>query len=263
MLPFDHFVETPRPELTLDDIALLFLRGNLRPEAELWGHRGRTTVWNVLAGSTEQLSSGWTVNRCERRAASFRWRIARPANSRVTWLSEPCTLDQLRDMTQVGTALPTTYVILDISNSSYIPLGWLMELPIPLAPSSVTLPARSDGRDLLLAVGQGLVIGLGIAATALAAFKLAQAAFDEDFGDGEFPRSVREELIDKHVAMHGWYCPRCSSNVPPGTLTVDHVVAMRNNGRTSRMNAQVICTSCNSSKGARNTPWDYVRGRAA
>jgi len=44
-------------------------------------------------------------------------------------------------------------------------------------------------------------------------------------------------------------------------LTVDHIVCLWNGGRTSRANAVVLCRWCNSSKGARNTFLDFLRGR--
>lgn len=104
---------------------------------------------------------------------------------------------------------------------------------------------------------------LGYATVAFVAYKGLQFVFDEDFGDGEFPRWFRDELRDDHVALHGSRCPRCEERVRYEELTVDHIVAMKNGGLTSRVNAEIMCRSCNSRKGARNTFFDYARGRAA
>ena len=94
------------------------------------------------------------------------------------------------------------------------------------------------------------------------AFKLLQATFDEDFGNGEFPGRFRHELIDHHVARHGHRCPECGSRVRRADLTVDHIVPLTGGGRTSRANAAVLCRWCNSSKGAAICLLDLVRGRS-
>jgi 5-methylcytosine-specific restriction endonuclease McrA len=86
---------------------------------------------------------------------------------------------------------------------------------------------------------------------------------DEDYGTIEFPRSVRRELIDDHIERHGRYCTKCSTRVRRCDLQVDHIVALINNGRTSRANARVICRWCNASKGGRNDVLDYFLGRCA
>ncbi|MEQ9319786.1 MAG: HNH endonuclease signature motif containing protein [Polyangiaceae bacterium] len=115
----------------------------------------------------------------------------------------------------------------------------------------------SDLRRLLVGIGvASAVVGVGVLA-----FKVVQAATDEVFDSVEFPASFRHDLIDDHVAAHGTWCPACDDLVNFDELSVDHIVALRNGGLTSRSNAAVMCRSCNSMKGAHNSPFDYVRGR--
>ncbi len=93
-------------------------------------------------------------------------------------------------------------------------------------------------------------------------YKALQAIFDEDFGRGEFPRGFRDEMRQQHIAQHGCRCPQCRRRVRYSDLTVDHIVSMKNGGRTSRANAEVLCRPCNSQKGARNNFIDHIRGRS-
>lgn len=124
-------------------------------------------------------------------------------------------------------------------------------------------PATTPREPLLLAIGKVALGVTAIAAVGVLTYKIGQAIGDEDFGTVEFPAWFRKELIAKHIAAHGSFCFGCSNRVPRRSLAVDHIVAIRNGGRTSRANAQVLCTQCNSRKGAKNSPLDYVRGRAA
>jgi hypothetical protein len=128
----------------------------------------------------------------------------------------------------------------------------------PPAPATSTTPPE----PLLLTIGKVALGATAIAAVGVLTYKIGQAIFDEDFGTVEFPAWFRQELIGKHRAAHGSFCFGCSNRVPRRALVVDHIVALRNGGRTSRANAQVLCTQCNSRKGAKNNPLDYVRGRA-
>jgi hypothetical protein len=143
-------------------------------------------------------------------------------------------------------------------------LGWrsassvshpVMEMPAVSAPVA---PSGSPGGLNFAAVLSTLAVAAGVS---VVAYKAAQAAFDEDFGPGEFPRSFREELIAHHVARNGSWCGHCERRVPRRHLTVDHIVSMQNGGRSSRANAQVMCRSCNSRKGAKNTILHRLRGR--
>jgi len=130
-------------------------------------------------------------------------------------------------------------------------------LTITLQPAlPVREPPRSPG------FGETILKGLGLAAIAVGVYKLGQAIFDEDFGGGEFPQRYRDEVRDEHVARHGCRCPRCRRQVRYEDLTVDHVVSMKNRGRTSRANSDLMCRSCNSSKGGENSFLDYLRGRS-
>lgn len=130
-------------------------------------------------------------------------------------------------------------------------------LPVGTAPSP-TLDGDFERHE---APGDQVARLLRAAIFGVLAFKLVQAAFDEDFGDGEFPRRFRHELIDVHVARHGRRCARCGSRVRRCDLTVDHIIPLSRGGRTSRFNAAVLCRRCNSSKGAEVSLLDLVRGR--
>jgi hypothetical protein len=101
----------------------------------------------------------------------------------------------------------------------------------------------------------------GWTAAAIVAYKFIQAITDTDFGRGEFPASFRQGLIEDHIDTYGSKCPACQRSVRRSQFTVDHIVALANGGRTSRANARVVCASCNSRKGARNSILDYLRGR--
>lgn len=114
----------------------------------------------------------------------------------------------------------------------------------------------SPGWTFLKSVGK---IALAVGA-AFALFKIGQAIFDEDYGTRSYPPRVRRTMIEQHLASHGSYCFDCSRRVPHASLTIDHRRAWANGGRTSWFNARVICLSCNSSKGARDTILDSLIG---
>lgn len=107
----------------------------------------------------------------------------------------------------------------------------------------------------------GATVVVGVLAGGMMLHKCWQALTDHEFQTVEFPASFRHELIDEHIANHGSWCPGCEEIVDPDELNVDHIVAVRNGGLTSRHNAAVLCGRCNSSKGATNTRLDYLRGR--
>ena len=69
--------------------------------------------------------------------------------------------------------------------------------------------------------------------------------------------------IAKHLEAHGSVCRTCDEQVPTSDLTLDHIFPWAKGGLTSRFNAEVMCRSCNSSKGANAGVFAYVRGRAA
>ena len=110
--------------------------------------------------------------------------------------------------------------------------------------------------------GEALAKVIGYTAIGVLTYKGLQALFDEDFGGGEYPRWFRDEVREEHVAGYGYRCRKCGERVRFDDLTVDHVVSLKNGGRTSRANADVICLSCNCQKGARNSLLDYIRGRS-
>jgi 5-methylcytosine-specific restriction endonuclease McrA len=112
-------------------------------------------------------------------------------------------------------------------------------------------------RDVVVGAG---VVG-GVLAGAIAIYKGWQAVADDVFETVEFPASFRHELIADHLAERGSWCPSCNEAVEEHQLSVDHIVAVNNGGLTSRANAAVLCRSCNSAKGARNSTLDYLIGR--
>ncbi|MCI0528213.1 MAG: HNH endonuclease [Nitrospira sp.] len=116
-------------------------------------------------------------------------------------------------------------------------------------------PSQQKAGDILLKV-------LVYTAVGVLAYKGLQAILDEDFGGGEYPRRFREEMRQEHMAWYGCCCPQCGRRVPYDDLTVDHVVSMKNGGCTSRANADLMCRSCNSQKGGKNSFFDYIRGRS-
>lgn len=135
MLPFDHLIprQPPPGSITVDDVIVSFLRGELDPYAELWGPAGQTTVWSAIAAENRRTSDGWIVNRAEQTAASALWSILAPGE-RIRWLCGSYSLDQLRQMVDVGEAHAGTDVVLDQRGAKSIPLEWLLLLPVPIAP---------------------------------------------------------------------------------------------------------------------------------
>lgn len=57
-------------------------------------------------------------------------------------------------------------------------------------------------------------------------------------------KAVRNRILDRD----GHKCRKCGSTE---SLAIDHIVAVRNGGGDEDANLQVLCKSCNSSKGAR------------
>ena len=126
------------------------------------------------------------------------------------------------------------------------------------------IPPSSSPRPIVRTPGFGETVAkiLGYGTLGFIAYKGLQAALDEDFGEGEFPQWFRDEMREDHIAAHGFRCPRCEMRVQYMDLTIDHIVAFRNGGLTSRANAEIMCRRCNSRKGARNSIFDYARGRS-
>ena len=131
------------------------------------------------------------------------------------------------------------------------------------APPVEPAPApAAPGPSALESVAKGVAIAGGLALGGFALWKLFQAAVDEDFGSRFFPQSFRDEMREAHVETHGYSCPECGEETDWEDLTLDHVVAWANWGRTSRMNARVRCRRCNGRKSDRNSLLDYVVGRS-
>lgn len=131
----------------------------------------------------------------------------------------------------------------------------MQEIHAPVGPLGSPWRAPSAPTEQ---IDLGRVLRFG--AKVLLAWKALQYLTDEDYGDGEYPRIVRRDLIDEHVQAEGCYCPDCDRRVPRASLTVDHAWPMSRGGRTSLNNARVICGRCNSRKGNRLDLVDMLRG---
>ena len=60
-------------------------------------------------------------------------------------------------------------------------------------------------------------------------------------------RKLARETVDRHIARYGLVCPRCSRQVATRRdLTVDHIAP-----RSLEAGVQVLCRSCNASKGGK------------
>ena len=103
---------------------------------------------------------------------------------------------------------------------------------------------------------------LGWALVGGAGYKILQTLLDEEWPGTEFPEAFRVELIENHWWWNGGSCPSCGgSGLRKCDLTVDHIVPIRRGGRNSRNNAQVLCLSCNCSKGENMSLADQFWGR--
>lgn len=97
----------------------------------------------------------------------------------------------------------------------------------------------------VVALLAGEAAGLAVAATAgLVAVGVERHARRRPDPRRRFSPAERRHVMDRD----GWRCRWCGSGVG---LEVDHVVPWSRGGRTSVANAQVLCRSCNASKGAR------------
>ena len=124
-------------------------------------------------------------------------------------------------------------------------------------PAAVPPPApRAPGWVETIAAG-ALVLG-GLALT----YKALQALLDEDYGTIEYPKRIRDQMREDHIAVWGPVCPSCGDEVPFEDLTIDHVIALINGGMTSRANAQVLCRRCNGRKAGHQRALDYFWGRS-
>ena len=66
-------------------------------------------------------------------------------------------------------------------------------------------------------------------------------------------RRQRKRLVDAWVAAHGYTCPGWKRPAHDAMdLTADHIVPQSEGGAFGEM--QVLCRSCNSSRGAKGPP---------
>lgn len=70
-----------------------------------------------------------------------------------------------------------------------------------------------------------------------------------------FSSNDRDDLINiytgKRLIENGKVrCPKCGKPFDPKTMHIDHVIPYKYGGRTELVNAQFLCSSCNTSKGA-------------
>jgi 5-methylcytosine-specific restriction enzyme A len=69
-------------------------------------------------------------------------------------------------------------------------------------------------------------------------------------GYGRAWRRLAEAAVREHVASHGWLCPGWKRpSHPSRDLTADHPIAKANGGPVLPDQIDVLCRSCNSSKG--------------
>jgi hypothetical protein len=108
----------------------------------------------------------------------------------------------------------------------------------------------------------GVAVASLVLGTALLAFKVLQAATDEDFDSVEYPSWFRDQMINTHVQAHGHVCPECDCRTRRADFHVDHRIPLARGGRTSRSNARVVCCWCNWEKGATMTASDRILGRS-
>lgn len=99
----------------------------------------------------------------------------------------------------------------------------------------------------------GLTIGAG-----WLLFKIARAIGDTDYGIS-YPRHVRERLRDEHLDQFGPVCQECGFMFfDRQDMTTDHRLAVANGGRATEWAAQILCTSCNSRKGSKNSALEQL-----
>lgn len=85
---------------------------------------------------------------------------------------------------------------------------------------------------------------VGVPMGGLAVFKVAQAAFGDEYPRRCYPRWFRQHVIDEHVASYRPICFGGGRRVRRRNFDVDHIVPY---GRTSRLNARVMCRRCTRS----------------
>lgn len=148
------------------------------------------------------------------------------------------------------------------------PVGILQEQPVIYMPDQsprVQVPQSWEEQSYIpvqrkVSIVQGVLLaGAGLIGTIFFG-KVVQAATDTVFDHRLFPRTVRRELIAKHIACHGPYCPSCGEY----TLDweIDHRHPWSRGGLTSLANAQVLCRGCNNRKSDSFSFLDVLLGRA-
>ena len=60
-------------------------------------------------------------------------------------------------------------------------------------------------------------------------------------------RELRQSQWWKRQLAKG-FCQYCKRSVPPGELTMDHVVPVARGGKTTRGNVRAVCKDCNNKK---------------
>lgn len=105
----------------------------------------------------------------------------------------------------------------------------------------------------LILAGVGAVFGAGLF------YKMGQDLTDEEYEGSAVPATVKEKLIQGHVELYGWCCPRCGKRT--SDLEADHIIPIACGGSNSWCNLQVLCGDCNRRKGATYTFFEGFRGR--
>jgi len=112
-------------------------------------------------------------------------------------------------------------------------------------------------------LGEVLLSGLLVVGGTYLTVKALQALFDDEYDGRTLPSGVRRGLIEDHLDRNGEWCPGwgvSSHYADEEDLTIDHIRPWSKGGSTSIYNSQVLCRSCNSSKGDRMTILDRLRG---
>ena len=92
------------------------------------------------------------------------------------------------------------------------------------------------------------------------------AGFTQEEALTSIPRSTRRSLPKEvHLKSELWgkqegRCASCNRAVAQRDLTLDHIVPKSRGGGDEKTNMQLLCISCNSSKGAK-TQDEFVRSR--
>ena len=67
-------------------------------------------------------------------------------------------------------------------------------------------------------------------------------------------RTFDQKTINRVYKKQGGVCPACGKSFPLKEMEADHILPWSKGGKTVEENCQMLCKSCNSSKGAKALP---------